>query len=145
MHAAKGWRLAPLSEGVDENAIYCSKYYFQIEKYVGAFSRSQILLITYEQLTDKPQATLDQVCRHFGVSTVQFVLPRTNMTKLRYMPLLLQTLEASIQKALMETSSPLEQIARPLLAGLFLASGPLTSGANFCDRSPEQWRFFGGL
>lgn len=93
-HGARGWPLAPLSEGVDESALSYSMYYYQISKYTAVLPRAQIFIATYEHLVEDPQSVLSQICRHFGVSaSVQFHLPRENTTKDEYIrPLLIRHL-----------------------------------------------------
>ena len=93
MHAAKGWPLIPLSEGVDQTALSYSMYHLQISKYVEKLPRSKILVLTYEQLTQNTQNAMNQICNHFDLRPIEFKLPRANWTRSEYLrPLLVNTL-----------------------------------------------------
>jgi sulfotransferase family protein len=93
MYAATELPITPLSQGVDELALACSSYHFQISEYTRLLSRDRILVLTYEQLVERTQWTLEQVCRHFGLGSISFSLPRANWTPDGYLrPLLIRTL-----------------------------------------------------
>ena len=93
MYTANGWSITPLSAGVDEDALCYSSYHAQISRYAKILPRDKILVVTFEGLVANTQSTLQQICHHFGIPSIQFLLPRANWTQDEYLrPLLIRSL-----------------------------------------------------
>nr|WP_281291222.1 sulfotransferase [Hyella patelloides] len=54
-----------------------TKYYFQLQQYLKYFAPEQILILTLEELSSNPQATLKKVFRYLEVDD-SFVIPQTD-------------------------------------------------------------------
>ena len=61
----------------NDNYIARSKYYWQLEQYLNYFSPQQILVLTLEELSSRPQETFKQIFRFLDVDD-SFEVPQTN-------------------------------------------------------------------
>jgi Sulfotransferase domain len=82
MAAARNWPMLPLADGVDASAISYSSYHHQISKYAQVLPSRRLLVLSYEDLASSPNAILQRICSHFGLSgAVRFTLPLENTTR----------------------------------------------------------------
>jgi len=69
--------LNPLKSGLDRQALDLSRYHYQISKYVDAFGKDSVLVISHEQWKEQAKAVIEKVCEHFEIDPSFKVQPMT--------------------------------------------------------------------
>ena len=77
---AEGWLQKPIHEELHPRTVWFSNYRVQLQPYIDFFGRYSILVMSHEELTHKPTASLKRVCEFFELdpSLMSMELPRAN-------------------------------------------------------------------
>ncbi len=59
---SQGWLPKPTGNAIDDHLIAVSRYAMQIDPYIERFGTERVLLLTFEDFTDRPGAVFRRVC-----------------------------------------------------------------------------------
>jgi len=71
---------AVLEDLSDNHYLLCSRYFFQLERFLECYSPEQVLVLSLEELHRDPRTALTRVCRHIGADESHPWSPRTGLS-----------------------------------------------------------------